>query len=70
MTWLERVVDRKDADGRFAAPEAKAPNDKGRRFSPIYRVSLVTTSGWRNRVYLNVGNFLPGVATWNETPSP
>ncbi|ECV5770951.1 NAD(P)H nitroreductase, partial [Salmonella enterica subsp. enterica] len=30
--WLERVVDQEDADGRFATPEAKAANDKGRRF--------------------------------------
>ncbi|WP_458909510.1 nitroreductase family protein, partial [Corynebacterium pyruviciproducens] len=30
--WLKLVVDQEDADGRFATPEAKAANDKGRKF--------------------------------------
>ncbi len=51
--WLQRVVDQEDADGRFATPEAKAANDKGRRFFRRYmhRVSLKgrATSGWRSR---------------------
>ena len=33
--WLKLVVDQEDADGRFATPEAKAANDKGRSSSPI-----------------------------------
>ncbi|EDW8956724.1 oxygen-insensitive NAD(P)H nitroreductase [Salmonella enterica] len=62
--WLERVVDQEDADGRFATPEAKAANDKGRRFfADMHRVSLKDDHQWMaKQVYLNVGNFLLGVA--------
>ncbi|HAB1173937.1 TPA_asm: oxygen-insensitive NAD(P)H nitroreductase [Salmonella enterica subsp. enterica serovar Enteritidis] len=62
--WLERVVDQEDADGRFATPEAKAENDKGRRFfADMHRVSLKDDHQWMaKQVYLNVGNFLLGVA--------
>ncbi|WP_204565416.1 nitroreductase family protein, partial [Bacillus velezensis] len=51
-------------DGRFATPEAKAANDKGRRFfADMHRVSLKDDHQWMARqVYLNVGNFLLGVA--------
>ncbi|ECA7916447.1 oxygen-insensitive NAD(P)H nitroreductase [Salmonella enterica subsp. enterica serovar Chichester] len=62
--WLERVVDQEEADGRFATPEAKAANDKGRRFfADMHRVSLKDDHQWMaKQVYLNVGNFLLGVA--------
>ncbi|ECW0909600.1 oxygen-insensitive NAD(P)H nitroreductase [Salmonella enterica subsp. enterica] len=62
--WLQRVVDQEDADGRFATPEAKAANDKGRRFfADMHRVSLKDDHQWMaKQVYLNVGNFLLGVA--------
>ncbi|HBR3480704.1 TPA: NAD(P)H-dependent oxidoreductase [Klebsiella pneumoniae] len=30
--WLQRVVDQEEADGRFATPDAKAANHKGRTF--------------------------------------
>ncbi|HFZ8993801.1 TPA: oxygen-insensitive NAD(P)H nitroreductase [Citrobacter freundii] len=62
--WLDRVVDQEDADGRFANPEAKAANNKGRRFfADMHRVSLQDDAEWMSRqVYLNVGNFLLGVA--------
>ncbi len=62
--WLERVVDQEEADGRFATPEAKAANDKGRRlFADMHRVSLKDDHQWMARqVYLNVGIFLLGVA--------
>ncbi|EOF5837850.1 oxygen-insensitive NAD(P)H nitroreductase [Salmonella enterica] len=62
--WLERVVDQEEADGRFATPEAKAANDKGRRFfADMHRVSLKDDRQWMaKQVYLNVGNFLLGVA--------
>lgn len=62
--WLERVVDQEEADGRFATPEAKAANDKGRRFfADMHRVSLRDDHQWMaKQVYLNVGNFLLGVA--------
>ncbi|HFL5519261.1 TPA: oxygen-insensitive NAD(P)H nitroreductase [Salmonella bongori] len=62
--WLERVVNQEEADGRFATPEAKAANDKGRRFfADMHRVSLKDDHQWMaKQVYLNVGNFLLGVA--------
>ncbi|EAA5581606.1 oxygen-insensitive NAD(P)H nitroreductase [Salmonella enterica subsp. enterica serovar Glostrup] len=62
--WLERVVDQEEADGRFATPEAKAANDKGRRFfADMHRVSPKDDHQWMaKQVYLNVGNFLLGVA--------
>ncbi|EJU2489659.1 oxygen-insensitive NAD(P)H nitroreductase [Salmonella enterica] len=62
--WLDRVVDQEEADGRFATPEAKAANDKGRRFfADMHRVSLKDDHQWMaKQVYLNVGNFLLGVA--------
>ncbi|MGL4724778.1 MAG: oxygen-insensitive NAD(P)H nitroreductase [Scandinavium sp.] len=62
--WLEKVVDQEDADGRFATPEAKAGNHKGRTFfADLHRKELKDDSHWmQKQVYLNVGNFLLGVA--------
>ncbi|ONG16274.1 NAD(P)H nitroreductase [Escherichia coli] len=62
--WLKLVVDQEDADGRFATPEAKAANDKGRRFfADMHRKDLHDDAEWMaKQVYLNVGNFLLGVA--------
>lgn len=53
-----------DADGRFATPEAKAANDKGRKFfADMHRKDLHDDAEWMaKQVYLNVGNFLLGVA--------
>lgn len=61
---LKLVVDREDADGRFATPEAKAANDKGRKFfADMHRKDLHDDAEWMaKQVYLNVGNFLLGVA--------
>ncbi|MFW0767719.1 oxygen-insensitive NAD(P)H nitroreductase [Trabulsiella odontotermitis] len=62
--WLQKVVDQEDLDGRFATPEAKAGNQKGRRFfADMHRVDLKDDAHWMaKQVYLNVGNFLLGVA--------
>ena len=62
--WLERVVDQEEADGRFNTPEAKAANHKGRcYFADMHRVDLKDDDQWMaKQVYLNVGNFLLGVA--------
>lgn len=59
-----KVVDQEDADGRFATPEAKAANDKGRKFfADMHRKDLHDDAEWMaKQVYLNVGNFLLGVA--------
>ena len=60
--WLKLVVDQEDADGRFATPEAKAANDKGRKFfADMHRKDLHDDAEWMaKQVYLNVGNFLLG----------
>ncbi|STF44457.1 oxygen-insensitive NAD(P)H nitroreductase [Escherichia coli] len=64
MPGLKLVVDQEDADGRFATPEAKAANDKGRKFfADMHRKDLHDDAEWMaKQVYLNVGNFLLGVA--------
>lgn len=61
--WLEKVVNQEDADGRFATPEAKAGNHKGRVFfADMHRKDLKDDDQWMaKQVYLNVGNFLLGV---------
>ena len=50
--------------GSFATPEAKAANDKGRKFfADMHRKDLHDDAEWMaKQVYLNVGNFLLGVA--------
>ena len=62
--WLERVVDQEEADGRFATPEAKAANHKGRTFfADMHRKERQDDNHWMEKqVYLNVGNFLLGIA--------
>jgi hypothetical protein len=62
--WLERVVDQEEADGRFANADAKAANHKGRTFfADMHRKELHDDDQWMaKQVYLNVGNFLLGVA--------
>lgn len=61
--WLEKVVDQEEADGRFATPEAKAANHKGRTFfANMHRNDLKDDDQWMaKQVYLNVGNFLLGI---------
>jgi len=57
--WLERVVDQEEADGRFATPEAKAANHKGRcYFADMHRVDLKDDDQWMaKQVYLNIEGF-------------
>lgn len=61
--WLKKVVDQEDVDGRFATPEAKAANAKGRAFfADMHRKELLDDAQWMaKQVYLNIGNFLLGV---------
>ncbi|EMH4161768.1 oxygen-insensitive NAD(P)H nitroreductase [Pluralibacter gergoviae] len=61
--WLQKVLDQEDADGRFATPEAKAGNNKGRVFfADMHRKTLKDDDQWmQKQVYLNIGNFLLGV---------
>lgn len=60
--WLQKVLDQEDADGRFATPEAKAGNNKGRVFfADMHRKTLKDDDQWmQKQVYLNIGNFLLG----------
>lgn len=45
--WRRLVVDQEDADGRFATPEAKAANDKGRKFfADMHRKDLHDDAEW------------------------
>lgn len=69
---LERVVDQEEADGRFNTPEAKAANHKGRTyFADMHRVDLKDDDQWMaKQVYLNVGNFLLGVAALGTDAVP
>ncbi len=64
MPGLSALSIREEADGRFATPEAKAANHKGRcYFADMHRVDLKDDDQWMaKQVYLNVGNFLLGVA--------
>jgi nitroreductase/dihydropteridine reductase len=57
-------VNQEEADGRFANAEAKAANHKGRTFfADMHRKELRDDDQWMaKQVYLNVGNFLLGVA--------
>lgn len=60
--WLEKVLEQEDADGRFATPEAKAGNNRGRVFfADMHRKDLKDDHHWMaKQVYLNIGNFLLG----------
>ena len=61
---LNAVLAQEEADGRFATPDAKAANHKGRTFfADMHRKELKDDDQWMaKQVYLNVGNFLLGVA--------
>ncbi|MHA3978761.1 oxygen-insensitive NAD(P)H nitroreductase [Halovulum sp. GXIMD14794] len=71
---LERVLDQEEKDGRFAAdPEAfKAQMDGGRRmFINIHKQDLKDLQHWADKqVYLNLGQFLLGVATMGIDATP
>lgn len=61
---LRAVLDQEDADGRLATPEAREGQNKGRTyFADIHRYILKDAQHWMEKqLYLNVGNFLLGVA--------
>lgn len=62
--WLNMLLEKENADGRFATPEAMAGQHKGRSyFADMHRKELKDDDQWMaKQVYLNVGNFLLGVA--------
>lgn len=62
--YLQHVTDIEDADGRFAKEEFKTQNFGAKQlFTNIHRFDLKDAQHWMEKqVYLNIGNFLLGVA--------
>lgn len=63
--FLQHVTDQEDADGRFAKEEFKTSNFGAKQlFTNIHKYDLKDVQHWMEKqVYLNIGNFLLGVAT-------
>ncbi|ACR68206.1 oxygen-insensitive NAD(P)H-dependent nitroreductase NfsB [Edwardsiella ictaluri] len=62
--YLQRLLQQEQADGRFATPQAMEAQHKGRAyFASMHRDTLQDAGQWMTRqVYLNLGNFLLGLA--------
>ncbi len=62
--YMKTLLDKEDRDGRFPNAEIKKSNDVGRRmFADIHKFELKDQMHWlEKQVYLNIGNFLLGVA--------
>ncbi len=62
--YLNHLTDKEDADGRFPQAEFKAQNHGGRSiFSHMHKLDYKDFQHWADKqVYLNLGNFLLGVA--------
>lgn len=62
--FMHHLSDVEDADGRFATPELKAQNHVGRGiFADMHKYDLKDQQHWfEKQTYLNLGNFLLGVA--------
>lgn len=63
--YLNMLLQQEQADGRFANSEVMAGQHKGRSyFANLHRVDYNDAEHWMEKqVYLNVGNFLLGVAS-------
>ncbi len=63
--YLKHVSNKEDADGRFAKEEFKLQNLGGMNvFTNIHKYDLKDAQHWMEKqVYLNIGNFLLGVAS-------
>lgn len=63
--YLEFVLQQEQADGRFISDEVMAGQHKGRSFfANLHRFDYKDAQHWMEKqVYLNVGNFLLGVAS-------
>ncbi|WP_304158638.1 oxygen-insensitive NAD(P)H nitroreductase [Fusobacterium ulcerans] len=61
---LNKVLEKEDADGRFLQKEFKEQNHNGRRFfANMHKFDYKDFQHWTDKqVYLNLGNFLLGVA--------
>lgn len=62
--YLQHVLEKEDADGRFPQPEFKEQNHGGRSiFAKMHKYDYKDFQQWADKqVYLNLGNFLLGVA--------
>lgn len=62
--YLQHVTDVEDSDGRYAKEEFKEQNMGAKKlFTNIHRYDLKDAQHWlEKQVYLNIGNFLLGVA--------
>ena len=62
--YLSKVLEKEDADGRFPQKEFKAQNHGARSiFANMHKLDYKDFQHWADKqVYLNLGNFLLGVA--------
>lgn len=62
--YLMELLEKEDKDGRFSQAEFKEQNHQGRKmFSEMHKYDFKDFQGWaENQVYINLGNFLLGVA--------
>ncbi len=62
--YLAKVLEKEDKDGRFPQSEFKAQNHGGRSiFANMHKLDYKDFQHWADKqVYLNLGNFLLGVA--------
>ncbi len=62
--YLQKVLAKEDKDGRFPQPEFKEQNHGGRSiFANMHKYDYKDFQHWADKqVYLNLGNFLLGVA--------
>lgn len=69
---LSKVLEQEDKDGRYALPEHKQGTDGARKlFKNIHKYDLKDVNHWMEKqVYLNIGNFLLGVASMGIDATP
>jgi len=62
--YLSHILDKEDSDGRYATPQNKSDSRMARKiFSGIHKYDYKDAQHWAEKqVYLNLGNFLLGLA--------
>lgn len=70
--YMRHLVDKEDEDGHYAKPEFKEQTYGARNlFADIHRYDLKDFQHWMEKqVYLNIGNFLLGVAALGIDATP
>lgn len=71
-TYMKHLLDKEDKDGRYASAEFKEQMYGARNiFADIHRYDLKDFQHWMEKqVYLNIGNFLLGVAALGIDATP